>query len=200
MDSIKRVERLKGNSFGPSMDWYMANGTKNTLLVYKTDNGSSIICHDKIAPEISEHYVYQDFDKMDWRLLSDTMTIGDALCYKAELNFGGRKWYAWYDAEVPISDGPYKFNGLPGLIYEIGDANNTWKYSLVDFKKDEVQFLFNCSDNKHEYLSKEKFYKNKRNYYDNRITIMKSMGHSFNDENKSKKFFDRDNNWIELYP
>lgn len=200
MDSIKRVERLKGNSFGPSMDWYMANGTKNTLVVFKVDNGSEIICHDKIAPEVTEHFAYKETEKMDWEFLSDTLTIGGSLCYKAITQFGGRQWYAWYNVDMPISEGPYKFSGLPGLIYEVGDIDNNWKYSLVNLKKEESEFMFNCSDNPHTHLSKAEFYKNKRNYYVNRISIMKSRGYTFNDENQAKKNFDRDNNWIELYP
>lgn len=200
MDSVKRAERLKGNPYGPDMAWYMANGTKNTLVVFKEDNANKVITHEKIAPEVSEHYAYEEPEKMDWQLLSDTMTIGGKLCYKATTEFGGRSWYAWYDAEVPIADGPYKFSGLPGLIYEVGDTGGNWKYSLVNLKKEPTEFMFNCSDSRHEYLTKEKFYKNKRNYYDNRITIMKSTGYTFTDENQAKKSYDRDNNWIELYP
>lgn len=200
MDSVKRAERLKGNPFGPDMSWYMANGTKNTLVVFKEDNATKVITHDKIAPEVSEHYAYEEPEKMDWQLLSDTMTIGGKLCYKATAEFGGRSWHAWYDPEVPIPDGPYKFSGLPGLIYEVGDTGNNWKYTLVNLKKEPTEFMFNCSDSRHEYLTKEKFYKNKRNYYDNRITIMKGTGYTFTDENQAKKSYDRDNNWIELYP
>src|SRR5690606_14116111 len=72
MDSIKRVERLKGNPYGPSMDWYMANGTKNALVVFKEDHGTNIITHDKIAPEVSDHYAYEEPEAMDWELSGDT--------------------------------------------------------------------------------------------------------------------------------
>lgn len=200
MDSIKRVERLKGNPYGPSMDWYMANGTKNALVVFKEDHGTNIITHDKIAPEVSDHYAYEEPEAMDWELSGDTLTIGGRLCYKATTEFGGRQWYAWYDAELPIPDGPYKFSGLPGLIYKVGDTGNNWTYTLVNLKKEESDFMFNCSDRKHTHLTKEEFYKNKRNYYDNRITIMKSTGYTFTDENQAKKSYGRDNNWTELYP
>jgi GLPGLI family protein len=38
-------------------------------------------------------------------------------------NFGGRLWIiAWFNLEIPINEGPYKFRGLSGLIFEIGDS------------------------------------------------------------------------------
>src|SRR5690554_2302065 len=137
---------------------------------------------------------------MDWTLLEDTLSIGGAVCHKAVADFGGRQWHVWCNPELPLSDGPYKFRGLPGLIYHISDTTNTWQYSLVGLKQEEMAFLFNCSDRRHFYVSKDDFYRNKRQYYDNRITIMKSRGHVFWDERKAKANFDKDNNWIELYP
>ncbi|RTZ46452.1 GLPGLI family protein [Chryseobacterium arthrosphaerae] len=32
---------------------------------------------------------------------------------KAVCDFAGRKWTAWFTADLPIQDGPYKFYGLP---------------------------------------------------------------------------------------
>lgn len=49
---------------------------------------------------------------------------------KATARYGGRNWIAWFTEEIPISEGPYKFNGLPGLIFEIYDDKENYKFTL----------------------------------------------------------------------
>ncbi len=40
---------------------------------------------------------------------------------KATTGFGGRNWTAWFCKDIPFNEGPFKFRGLPGLIFEIQD-------------------------------------------------------------------------------
>lgn len=43
----------------------------------------------------------------------------------------GRKWTAWFSLDIPISDGPYKFRGLPGLIIFLYEDNNKHNFLLL---------------------------------------------------------------------
>jgi GLPGLI family protein len=81
----------------------------------------------------------------DWQLLSETKNIGMYTCYKAsfskeventtstflngELKEVKEKktivTTAWYTMQIPISNGPSTFYGLPGLILEINDGTTT---------------------------------------------------------------------------
>ena len=200
MDSIKRVEREKGNSFGPSMEWYDANGTKIRTVVSKDLKNEEIEVHDKMAPNVPEVYMYAESDVLDWELTEDTLHIGEAVCSGARVSFGGREWQAWFNPEVPVTDGPYKFYGLPGLIFRVEDTTGSWRFSLVELEKEEGSFPYNGADKKHIKITKKEFNKNKRYLYDNRIMMMKNRGYTFKDEKKSKKKYDKDNNWIELIP
>jgi hypothetical protein len=47
----------------------------------------------------------------------------------------GRIWYAWFSKDIPIDFGPYKFNGLPGMIVKLYDENHNFDFSLQNFKK-----------------------------------------------------------------
>lgn len=49
----------------------------------------------------------------------ETKKIGKYVCKKATATFRGTDLEAYYTTEIPISTGPYKFKGLPGLILEI---------------------------------------------------------------------------------
>ncbi|MDR1581955.1 MAG: GLPGLI family protein [Prevotellaceae bacterium] len=72
-----------------------------------------------------------------WNLLDDTLTIIGYLCQKATCLFRGRDYIAWFTTEIPISNGPWKFGGLPGLILKIYDTDNfyTWECIGIEYYK-----------------------------------------------------------------
>ncbi len=68
-------------------------------------------------------------------LKEDTLTIGKYLCKKALINYAGNIWTVWYAPEIPISDGPWKLHGLPGLILKAQDKGNIHNFEVVFFRK-----------------------------------------------------------------
>lgn len=55
-----------------------------------------------------------------WNLkYKETKKIGKYVCKKATAVFRGTDVEAYYTTEIPVSVGPFKFNGLPGLILEV---------------------------------------------------------------------------------
>lgn len=82
-----------------------------------------------------DQYFYDEDRKMDWKILPETIKIGEYETQKAETTFGGRKWYAWFTQEIPFQDGPYKFKGLPGLIVKVEDAKGDYSFDLMQTKK-----------------------------------------------------------------
>lgn len=105
---------------------------------------------------------------LDWKISNDKTIIDNYKCQKAYLNFGGRDWIAWFTNEIPISDGPYKFNGLPGLIVKIEDSNKNFSWELIGNKK-VLTNVDNSSLNGIEYklLTKENFNKTFNTYKQN---------------------------------
>ncbi|OCA76354.1 hypothetical protein BBI01_06575 [Chryseobacterium artocarpi] len=67
----------------------------------------------------------------NWKLINETKVINSISCKKAEVNYKGRDWTAWYSTEIPFPYGPYKFSGLPGLIVKITDKTGDYDYELV---------------------------------------------------------------------
>jgi GLPGLI family protein len=66
-----------------------------------------------------------------WKLRDSVKMILGYECRMAEADFRGRKWIAWYSADVPLSTGPWKLWGLPGLIFEAYDSNKEYSYSMT---------------------------------------------------------------------
>ena len=82
-----------------------------------------------------DQYLYSETQPIAWKILPETVTIGDYKTQKAETEFGGRKWQAWFTMDLPYQDGPYKFSGLPGLIVKLQDEKEDYTFDLQQVKK-----------------------------------------------------------------
>lgn len=90
------------------------------------------------TPIFSDLYALP-IENLAWKILQNKLKIGDFDCQRAELVYGGRKWIAWFTQEIPLQDGPYVFNGLPGLIIKISDELSDYRFELIKIKKDTHQ-------------------------------------------------------------
>lgn len=94
-----------------------------------------------------------------WEMSSETKMIGDYTCYKATairnkiaeskpkdkksvLNLEETepkevRVTAWYTPDIPVSQGPDDYWGLPGLILEVNDGNTTILCSKIVFNPKE---------------------------------------------------------------
>lgn len=57
-----------------------------------------------------------------WTTSQDTLTINTLHCQKATTHFKGRDYEVWFCADMPFHAGPWKLNGLPGLIIQAADS------------------------------------------------------------------------------
>jgi len=77
-------------------------------------------------PEFMEknNFLYTEpIPVQNWIVSDDTLTVAGYLCQKATCRFRGRDYIAWFSNDIPISNGPWKFGGLPGLILKVYDKD-----------------------------------------------------------------------------
>lgn len=79
----------------------------------------------------NDYFAVQSDDPVEWTLSSETKKVANYNLQKATTHFGGRNWTAWFNADVNLNEGPYKFRGLPGMIFEVADDQNNFIFSLV---------------------------------------------------------------------
>jgi len=108
-------------------------GVENQFYIKKNLSQKRI---EKIITYLGTDYLLPVEEILDWKITSEQKMIGKYKSQKAETNYGGRNWIAWFTTELPFSDGPYIFNGLPGLIISIQDSNNDYSFNLIEVKKD----------------------------------------------------------------
>lgn len=80
----------------------------------------------------NQHLFTKDNFKLNWNLSTETKQIGGYECQKAITKFRGRTYIAWFTNSIPLIFGPWKLNGLSGLILE---AYDTTGYFQVRAKK-----------------------------------------------------------------
>jgi GLPGLI family protein len=79
--------------------------------------------------KIAQHITF------NWQIGTETAMIQSKKCQLATVEYKGRKYNAWFTNEIPISDGPYKFGGLPGLIVKIEDTKKQHIWELKGIEK-----------------------------------------------------------------
>lgn len=122
MRETRNFDRNAMQNLRSSIDYIVEKDLIKNITYFKTRLGR-------------DQYTYEEDRKMDWKILPETVKIGEYEAQKAETTFAGRKWYAWFTQDIPFQDGPYKFKGLPGLIIKVEDANGDYSFDLQQSKK-----------------------------------------------------------------
>ena len=122
MRETRNFDRNAMQNLRSSIDYIVEKDLIKNITYFKTRLGR-------------DQYTYEEDRKMDWKILPETVKIGEYEAQKAETTFAGRKWYAWFTQDIPFQDGPYKFKGLPGLIVKLEDSNGDYSFDLQQSKK-----------------------------------------------------------------
>ncbi|MCM1312971.1 MAG: GLPGLI family protein [Roseburia sp.] len=86
-------------------------------------------------------YYVEPFPQQNWQIDTEKLNIGGYLCQKATCYFRGRSYTAWFAIDIPISYGPWKFRGLPGLIMKIYDDEKKFIFECVGIKQQDVPII-----------------------------------------------------------
>lgn len=197
MDSALAIDE-QSNRMG-SMSFAMTHRTNFYFSIFK-DTSNSIKTIDYVQ---DDKYLYTEpKNNFKWSVSTDTNTIAGLLCQKAVTYFSGRKWTAWFTPDIPIPDGPYKFNGLPGLIIRISDETDTYSFTLEQLINNPVIARFPKSIQAIK-VSKPQFFAQLKYFIENRFEVLQLKGTTFTSgqEEFKKRFAElakKNNNPIEL--
>lgn len=80
----------------------------------------------------TDYQCVEQVETPSWQLLPDSSaTIMGYNCQLAVARFKGRTWYAWYAEDLPLSEGPWKLCGLPGLVLRAYDQSRQYIFDGV---------------------------------------------------------------------
>ncbi|WP_309614629.1 GLPGLI family protein [Flavobacterium sp.] len=83
--------------------------------------------------------IVDNFIEWNWKILDDAETVLGYKCRKATSNKFGSDIYVWFTDDIPISDGPGKYCGLPGLILKVKLRSYEIIAYDIKFKKEKLE-------------------------------------------------------------
>ena len=104
-----------------------------STYVYKNYPTGQMTITDRIS---LQDYCYVDsLHTQTWTMGDSTREVLGYTCQQATADFRGRRWTAWFATDIPVSDGPWKLGGLPGLILEAYDEGQQHVFTAVGLER-----------------------------------------------------------------
>jgi len=157
-----------------------------------------ITCYEHIS---AGPFLYEEeMNLFNWELTNITDTIAGNNVQKATTYFGGRSWVAWFSPDIPYNDGPYKFNGLPGLILKIYDTRLHYVFEIKNIVKPVKYTPIELEERDYYQTTKFNYFKARDNFYNNITDYAANAGIKLNDDQKATMVINSKlrNNPIEL--
>jgi len=151
----------------------------NKSYVYTNFNEKTIVENTK--PYKNYYLCNEELPKIDWQISNETKNINGIEITKATTTFRGRKYEVWFSYEYPFSVGPWKFQGLPGLIFEVNDLTTpfTFQWHLKKISKQNKPIPFSEKNIKNVISTRELLQKFKEEQMNETDIIMSRAGVDF---------------------
>lgn len=119
-EQIRKHQNLNIN-YTPRVTWRLY---KN----YSTAGRTMFL--DRVA---NDRYAVEEGEELPaWLLVADSVKeLLGYQCHLALATYKERTWSAWYADDVPIDNGPWKLQGLPGLILQAYDEGREFVFTAV---------------------------------------------------------------------
>lgn len=108
-----------------------------------------------------EVQVWEDLPVIKWEITTERKLIGNYETLKAYTEFRGRKYTVWYAPELGYNVGPWKLNGLPGIILEAYDEAREIVFTVHRINFNPTPISFEITGEK---VSLEKYYQKEIDY------------------------------------
>lgn len=139
------------------MNWdvtYVEDENYSRKQVFKDFSNKLIYSNYKIFGH--KFYVKEKMEKLNWAIIDSTETILGYNCQIAETKFRGRTYFASFTEDIPISNGPWKFQGLPGIILKVvsNENNEYYKMECLEIKTHDEDIKTTFLDFNEKYKKK----------------------------------------------
>ena len=173
-----------------STSWNLSKGPvkKTYMYVFSNPAKQTLTVYDKYGEDLG--YYTESLSEMKWSMVNDSVkTILGYECFMAESDYHGRHWKAWFTPEIPMSFGPWKLHGLPGLILK-AEANGGFSFTATGLEQTNRLITPMYLQQDYTKIDRKKGLENAEYYVNNEASIMNAQGQNVKiytvDENGNK--------------
>lgn len=155
-----------------AMDGKLSNG--EFMTIFKNSPAGKLTHTEKICLDWFRYT--EEMPLIEWELTDSVTNILGYECHSAKCDFRGRQWTAFYCEDIPVMDGPWKLQGLPGLIMKAADNEEHYTFECIGIKSkaDRPITIYKVPYNT---TSREKYYDAKNRYDVNPYAYYEAAGH-----------------------
>ena len=170
--------------------WFMQN--EALMHIATTTVGypqGKTITLESIPPR--QYEVTEDTEMPTWNMVEGSDSICGYLCQKAKGKFRGKTWKVLYAEDIPTAAGPWKLQGLPGLITYAADDEGIHTFKLIGIYQEAVPITYSSGFVVSEFIiqerriidtvvpfeksTREQMQKHKKNTFGNRLYLTNPM-------------------------
>lgn len=124
----------------------------------------------------------ETLQKIEWKITNEQKLIESIKVTKATTHFRGRDYTAWFAPEIPIPLGPWKLNGLPGLIIEVqaDDKSLLFLFKSLNIPNSKMGSLPAILSSKVNAIDFESYKTVQKEHYKENIEYMRSLAQRYN--------------------
>jgi GLPGLI family protein len=177
-------QQQRDEEIGEDHYWFMHN--EALMHIATTTVGypeGKTITLESIPP--LQYEVTEDTETPTWNMVEGSDSICGYLCQKASGKFRGKTWNVLYAEDIPTTAGPWKLQGLPGLITYAADDKGIHTFKLIGIYQETVPITYSAGSVAskfsieerrmiktmipHEKATREQIQKQKKNVFGNRL-------------------------------
>ncbi|MDE5685756.1 MAG: GLPGLI family protein [Paramuribaculum sp.] len=140
------------------------------------------------------NYSYEETPgQLQWTIGDVSKEILGYECIAAETDYHGRHWTVWFAPEIPIQNGPWKFDGLPGLILEAECDGGLYRFIATGIQQTTRPITPVFGADSYELTERKVMLKEQRDFLDNTLNRLNAQ---FGGRVSIQKVKDKDGNDI----
>ena len=137
--TVKTRDAVLRSSTGGKNDSFW-NDIQYTDLFFKNGKVTEYVTMPMWMESYNAQFT-EDSRAQKWSLHPEVQTILGYRCQRATCHWRGRDFEAWFTTDIPVKLGPWRFNGLPGLILKVYDTDHFYTFEAVSIKKSDTPIM-----------------------------------------------------------
>ena len=136
-------QQQRDEEIGDDHFWFMHNEAlmhiATTTVGYPEGKTISL----ELIPPL-QYEVTEDTEMPTWTMVEGSDSVCGYLCQKANGKFRGRTWTVLYAEDIPTAAGPWKLQGLPGLIAYAADDEGIHTFRLIGIYQETAPITYSA--------------------------------------------------------